>query len=82
MDYVLLTLIPKKTFSILETEKVKKLINKLLVMEFVDDKTIFWDENGDLIFHPPVNKRDRNYWLNALNSQIDGKYWELKSGRI
>ena len=82
MDYILLSLIPRKSSSILEFERVKKAINRLLVIEYVDDSSIFWDENGDLIFHPPVNKKDRGYWVNILNSQIDRDNWELISGKL
>lgn len=82
MDYVLLTLIPKSSFSLLEFERVKKLINKYLVIEFVDDKSIYWDENGDLIFNPPINKKDKGYWVNTLNAQLDLNNWELISGRV
>lgn len=82
MDYVLLTLIPKRAHSILEFERIKKLVNRLLIIEYVDDKSIYWDENGDLIFHPPVNKKDRGYWVNTLNSQINDSNWELISGKV
>lgn len=82
MDYILISLIPKKAFSMLEFDRIKALINRFLVIEYVDDQTIFWDENGDLIFHPPVNKKDRNYWINLLNSQIDDKNWEITSGKV
>jgi hypothetical protein len=82
MDYILLSLIPKKAFSILEFERAKKLINRLLEIEFVDNKSIYWDENGDLLFHPPINKKDRSYWVNVLNTQIDKDNWELISGKV
>lgn len=82
MDYILLSLIPKKNFSVLEYERMKALINKFLVIEFVDTESIFWDEDGDLFFSPPVNKKDRNYWLNAINSHIDNNSWELINGRV
>ena len=82
MDYILLSLIPKRSFSVLEFEKIKELVNKLLVIEFVDDESIFWDENGDLIFHPPVNKRDRSYWINNLNSRLNNKNWEFITGKV
>ncbi|UKN01405.1 hypothetical protein K6119_16890 [Paracrocinitomix mangrovi] len=82
MDYILLSLNPRKSFSLIELERVKTFINKLLVCEYVDDKSIFWDENGDLIFHPPVNKKDKNYWINVLNSQLDIDKWEFRTGKI
>ena len=66
----------------MEFERIKELINKFLVIEYVDDDTIFWDENGDLIFHPPVNKKDRGYWINLLNSLIDNRSWEFTNGKV
>ncbi|MBD3636415.1 MAG: hypothetical protein HUJ25_03660 [Crocinitomicaceae bacterium] len=82
MDYMLLSLIPKRSFSILEYERIKDSINRMLVLEYVDDSSIFWDENGDLMFHPPVNKKDKGYWLNILNSLIDRNNWEFVSGKV
>ena len=82
MDYILLSLISKRGFSILEFERIKALINRYLVVEYVDDESIFWDENGDLIFHPPVNKKDKTYWVNLLNSHIDTKNWEFITGKV
>jgi hypothetical protein len=82
MDYILLSLLPKHTFSMLEFERLKNRINKLLEMEFVDERSIFWDDNGDLMFHPPINKKDRNYWVDFLNKQINIENWEFISGKF
>lgn len=82
MDYILLSLIPKKTFSVLELERLKKKINEFLEIEFVDFNSIFWDENGDLMFHPPVNKKDKGYWLNLLNSSLKNSNWEFIKGKV
>lgn len=82
MDYVLLSLIPKSKFSVLELEKLKTKINNFLAIEYVDLNSIFWDENGDLLFHPPVNKKDKGYWLNTLNSNLKNSNWEFTIGKV
>ena len=78
----MLSLIPKSNFSVLEYEKQKKIINRLLYIEFVEKDSIYWDELGDLFFSPPVHKMDQNYWIHLLNSEIDGNNWEFTNGRI
>lgn len=82
MNYLVLSLIGKNSVSVLELERLKAAINRLLTIEFVDDRSIFWDEEGDLIFHPPVNKQDRTYWLSVLNNAIDKGKWEFILGKI
>ena len=77
MNYLVLKLVSRNIDSILEKERVRNAINKKLVLEHVDDQTIYWDEDGDLIFHPPVHKQDKNYWLSVLNAVVDKKRWEF-----
>jgi len=82
MNYVVLSLISRKKGSVLEKEGIKKAITNLLVLEHVDDRSIFWDEEGDLLFHPPVYRQDKGYWLSLLNSAIDKKNWEFITGKL
>ena len=82
MDYILISLISKSGFSILEFERIKNLINQFLEVELVDNESIFWDEDGDLMFHPPLHKKDRNYWINSLNACIDNKNWHFTTGKV
>lgn len=82
MNYLVLSLIGKNSVSVLERERVKAAINRLLMIELVDNRSIFWDEEGDLIFHPPVNKKDRTYWLSILNGAVDRGKWEFILGKI
>lgn len=77
MDYIILSLKAKRAFTLPEQEQIKKRINELLALEYVDDSTIYWDEDGDILFHPPVNKRDKNYWINVVNDYIKKDNWEL-----
>lgn len=82
MNYLVLSLVAKEASAILERERIKASINKLLVIEQVDDRSIFWDEEGDLLFHPPVHKKDKSYWLSVLNSALDRKNWEFVAGKL
>ncbi len=82
MNYVVLSLISRKKGSVLEMERIKKAITNLLVLEHVDDRSIFWDEEGDLLFHPPIYRQDKGYWLSLLNSAIDKKNWEFITGKL
>lgn len=82
MNYVVVSLISRKKGSVLEMERIKKAITNLLVLEHVDDRSIFWDEEGDLLFHPPVYRQDKGYWLSLLNSAIDKKNWEFITGKL
>ncbi len=82
MNYLVLSLIGKSSASVLERERIKAAINQLLVIEHVDDRSIFWDEEGDLLFHPPVHKQDRSYWLSVLNAAVDKRNWEFITGKL
>jgi len=82
MNYLVLKLISRNADSILEQERIRTAINKKLVLEHVDDTSIFWDEDGDLIFHPPLHRQDKGYWLSVLNSVIDKKRWEFILGHL
>lgn len=77
MDYILLSLVPKKAFSILEFQRIKERINKALGNEFVDENSIYWDETGELMFHPPVYRKDKYYWVKSLNENLGSDNWEF-----
>ena len=62
----------------LEFEKLKSQVNKILTLEFVDNSTIFWDDEGEVIFFPPVHKSNKNYWISLLNKMLDPTKWEVR----
>lgn len=82
MNYLVLSLISRRSGNVLEKERIISSINKLLVIEQVDDRSIFWDEEGDLLFHPPVHKQEKGYWLSLLNAAIDKNNWEFITGKL
>ncbi|MEX1000514.1 MAG: hypothetical protein WDZ35_00215 [Crocinitomicaceae bacterium] len=82
MNYIVLSVIARNSYSILEFERIKERVNKALSLELVDTKTIFWDENGDFLFHPPIHKLDKGYWISALNNLLVNTNWEVVRGKV
>jgi hypothetical protein len=79
MNYLVFKLMAQKSDAVLDKKSIMNAINSLLILEYVDDGTILWDEDDDLIFNPPVGKADKGYWMSVINSRIKALNWEVTS---
>ncbi|MFT4601034.1 MAG: hypothetical protein ACI857_001211 [Arenicella sp.] len=82
MNYLILRLVSRDSKAFLEEESIRAAVSKKLILEHVDRASIFWDEEGDIIFHPPIYKKDKNYWISLLNSILDRDSWEIISSNF
>ena len=82
MDYLVLKLVSRNSNSMFEEDKIRAEINKKLILEHVDFKSIYWDEDGDLMFHPPTYQKNRAYWVSLLNAVLAGKNWEFITSKF
>lgn len=58
-------------------EQVKDEVNKILRRELVDETSIFWDDENDLVFVLPRHKPFKDYWVSLLSQQLSAFNWGI-----
>lgn len=60
-------------------KELKEKVNKLLLNELVDESTIHWDDENDLVFNIPLHRPFKEYWLSLLSRFTANSEWEISA---